>query len=171
MQNIILSKDVPIIIDINTLKSHLRIEHDHEDEYLKTIVKMATEIIENQLSMSIFLKEYQLSYYPTACYEQHTFKLPIHNVVEITSVTQNDKLISYELQRKRNEILLSPTLLDVPVFIIYKAGISDCLQHIPEELKFAVLQITKSIYDCSEENVLELKYVKSIIQRYSCFKL
>ncbi len=171
MQNITLSKNIPMVIDVNTLKAHLRIEHDYEDEYIKSVIKMATGIIESQLSISMLIKEYQLSCYPTACDGLHKVKLPIRNIVEITNVSQDNKPIKYEIQRNNSELLLFQVSSDDPVLINYKAGISDCLQHIPDEFKFAVLQIAKNIYDCSEENILESKYIKNIIQHYNYFEL
>lgn len=171
MQNIILSKDITSVINLNILKAHLRIEHNHEDEYLKTIIKMATKIIEDQLEESLLVKEYLLSYYPDISAQLHKVKLPIRNTVRIIKVIQNEVPISYKLQRNTNEISFVPKSFDSPVSIYYSAGIATDLQHVPDELKFVILQVAKNIYDCSEENILESNYIKNVLQRRRYIRL
>lgn len=149
MENVILSKNVPMVIGINLLKSHLRICHNHEDEYIKAIIKMATEIVENKTERSLITKEYQLVHYPTKDNILCKIKLPIRNIVNITKVAQGTQSIGYKLDRERNELSLLPTT-DIPIIVHYTAGIADDVSHIPEELKFKVLCVAKNIYDCSD---------------------
>lgn len=161
MENIILSKNIPMVIGINILKSHLRIAHNHEDEYLEAIIKMATGIVETKLATSIITKEYQLLCYPTAKNTHCKVKLPIRNILSITNVTQNDLPIDYVLNREHNEISFIAKTDNAPITINYKAGISDNVQCISEELKYRILCIAKDIYDCSDEKqVAEHHYVE-----------
>ncbi len=151
MENIILSKNIQAVIGTGILKAHLRICHNHEDEYLKTIIKMATGIVEAKLAKSIIIKEYQLSYYPTHSNAHCKIKLPIRNILNVINVMQGETHIDYVLHREYNEISLIPKTYEVPITIHYKAGMSDDIQCIPEELKYKILCVAKNIYDCIDD--------------------
>lgn len=47
------------IIDIKIFKDHLRIDHSHEDEYLKILIETATELLEKNIGISILKKRYK----------------------------------------------------------------------------------------------------------------
>ncbi|MDR1488364.1 MAG: head-tail connector protein [Holosporales bacterium] len=55
----VIQKSKDLVLDIKVLKSHLRIEHSHEDEYLKVLIEAATEILEKKMGMSILNKKYK----------------------------------------------------------------------------------------------------------------
>lgn len=160
MENIILSKNTPMVIGTDLLKSHLRIAHNHEDEYLKAVIGMATGIVETRLAISIIIKEYQLSYYPLTNNTCCKIRLPIRNIINIIDVTQGNVRMDHVLHREHNEISFVPKTCDVPIIINYKAGISDDIQCIPAELKYKILCVAKNIYDCSDDKqIVEHRYV------------
>ncbi len=121
------------ILDLNILKSHLRIEHEHEDQYLKIIGQLATDVLEKAMGVSILKKKYKYI-------GPMVTKLPIQPVIKICSQKDNET--------------------------IFYAGITDSPNGIPSDIKYAILQIAKNIYECNDENILESKYIKHIINNY-----
>ncbi|MDR0552690.1 MAG: head-tail connector protein [Holosporales bacterium] len=79
----IVTKPTESVLNIQFLKSHLRIEHDHEDEYLKILIDTATEILEKKICISIIKKKYKYSGPPTK-------ELPFQPVIEICDQTENE---------------------------------------------------------------------------------
>lgn len=130
---ITLKKPTTTILDINILKSHLRIEHDYEDGYLKILIDAATDILEKAIGISIIKKKYKYIGDPIEI-------LPIQPVVKICS-------------RKNQEI-------------IFSAGITDEAENIPTDLQYAILQISKNMYECNDENILDSSYIQHIIKSY-----
>jgi hypothetical protein len=134
----VVTKPAENVLDIQFLKSHLRIEHDHEDEYLKILIDTATEILERKICVSIIKKKYKYSGPP--------LKIPpIQPVIEICSTSETE--------------------------IYFYAGIADSRANVPADIVYAVLQIAKNMYECSDENILESMYVKHIINSYRNMKL
>jgi hypothetical protein len=166
--NIIIEQAKSQLLDLSTLKSHLRLEHEHEDEYLKTIIDMATEILENSIKKPILKKKYKYIHYGNEFISSKKILLPIAYVQNVVSVK---RLVSENLKEKcphTIELCGDKTIVITngsryPIEIKYIAGITNNLSEISKDLQFAVLQIAKSIYECSEEDILEAKYVKHII--------
>lgn len=120
-------------LDIKVLKSHLRIEHEYEDEYLRILIEAATDVLEKAIGMSILKKKYR---YKGPSVET----LPIQPIIKVCS-------------NKNEEI-------------IYEAGITDDESEVPIDLKYAILQIAKSMYECNDEDVLKSHYIKHVINNY-----
>ncbi len=130
---ITLKKPTITILDISILKSHLRIEYEYEDNYLKILINAATDILEKAIGISIIKKKYKYIGDPIDI-------LPIQPVVKICS-------------RKNNEI-------------VFSAGIIDEMENIPTDLQYAILQISKNMYECNDENILNSSYIQHIIRSY-----
>ncbi|MDR2666607.1 MAG: head-tail connector protein [Holosporales bacterium] len=166
--NIIIEQAKNRFLDLLTFKSHLRLEHDHEDEYLKAIIDMATEILENSIGKPILKKKYKYIHYSSEFISSKKIQLPAAYVQNVVSVK---KIINENLKEKcpyTTEICGNKTCVITngsryPIEIKYIAGMTDNSAEISKDLQFAVLQIAKNIYECSEEDILESKYVKHII--------
>lgn len=130
---IILKKAVTSVLDIKTLKAHLRIDHDYEDDYLNILANAATDILEKAIGISIMKKKYKYI-------GDSVDPLPVQPVIKINS-------------RKNREI-------------IFTAGIADEAEAIPIDLKYAVLQIAKNMYECNDDNILNSHYIQHIINSY-----
>lgn len=166
--NIIIKPSDKQVLDIKILKKHLRIEHDHEDVYLKEVIDMATDILEKNIEKPILIKTYKYIFQSDDFFSTKQIPLPVTQVKNIISVkkilncTQKEKIkFAVKINRDKTFVITNGTKL--PIEIIYEAGITNNETEIPKDLSFAVLQIAKNIYECSEEDVLESKYIKHII--------
>jgi uncharacterized phiE125 gp8 family phage protein len=168
--NIIIEQSKKQALDINILKAHLRIEHDHEDEYLNSIIGMATEILENSIEKPILKKKYRYVCYCNEFTSVWRIPIPVREVREILSVQKlqsrkKDKPehIKYSVEMNYDTTVLITNWSACPLEIRYSAGMTNNPSKIPKCLQFVILQIAKNIYECSEENILESEYVKHII--------
>jgi uncharacterized phiE125 gp8 family phage protein len=168
--NIVIEQPKETVIDIRVLKSHLRIEHEYEDPYLKEILGMATEILENNIGQPILKKKYKYVYYGGKRWPCK-IDIPIGCVNDVLSVkiisngkTKNDAQFFAETRGGRTYVTVGYSRS--PVEIIYSAGITGKASKAPKDLQYAVLQIARGIYDCSEKDVLESGHIKQIINSY-----
>lgn len=166
--NIIIQQSDKQALDIKILKEHLRIEHNHEDNYLNEIISMATDILEKNIEKPILKKTYRYTFFDNELISSTRIQIPVSHVITIISVQKviNDKEkegIQYSIENERDKTWIITNGTRFPIEITYTAGITDKEEEIPKDLQFAILQIAKNIYECSEEDVLESKYIKHII--------
>lgn len=166
MNNIIMKESKQKALDINVLKAHLRIDYDHEDNYLNEIISMATDILEKNIEKPILVKIFKYIQYNSEFTSTKKIFLPLNNVKEILSVKAlglgHDQL-RYTVENYNGKTVIITNGSRYPIEIIYSAGMTEKFNEIPKDLQFAILQISKNIYECSEEDVLESKYIKHII--------
>lgn len=166
--NLIIKQSDKQVLDLKVLKEHLRIDHNHEDTYLKEIILMATDILEKNIDKPILKKTYCYTFYGNDLIPTRCIPIPVSHVINVLSVQRiiNDKdkeNVSYSVKNERGKTLVITNGTKFPIEITYTAGMTDKEKEIPKDLQFAVLQIAKNIYECSEEDVLESKYIKHII--------
>ncbi|MDR1332831.1 MAG: head-tail connector protein [Holosporales bacterium] len=169
--NIIIEQSKKQALDLNILKAHLRIEHTHEDEYLNSIINMATEILENSIEKPILKKKYRYICNCGKFVSPWRIVLPVREVREIISARKlqhpkNDKDVKFSVETSYDTTTLITNWLACPLEIQYSAGMVGNSKDVPKGLQFAILQIAKNIYECSEEDVLESKYVKHVINAH-----
>lgn len=167
MNNIVIKDSAQQVLDLNILKAHLRIDYDHEDEYLKEIISMATDILEKNIEKPILTKTYKYVQYNADFYSTRKIFIPMNNVRDIVSVRNccaKGEISKYIVENYNGKTMVITNGSKYPVEVIYTAGITDKLNEIPKDLQFAILQISKNIYECSEADVLESKYIKHIIK-------
>ena len=166
--NLIIKQSDAQVLELKILKEHLRIEHNHEDTYLKEIISMATDILEKNIEKPILKKTYRYTFYGDDFVSTRCVPIQVNHVIKVISVQRliNDKdkeKVSYFVKNERGKTMVVTNGTKSPIEITYTAGITDKQEEIPKDLQFAVLQIAKNIYECSEEDVLESKYIKHII--------
>ena len=166
--NIITKQSNKQVLDLQILKDHLRIDHDHEDTYLKEIISMATDILEKNIEKPILIKTYKYVFHNDEFISTRRIPLPMTQVKSVISVQKiisdrEKEKIKFTIENNRDKTSIITNGTKYPIEIIYTAGITDKETEIPKDLQFAVLQIAKNIYECSEEDVLESKYIKHII--------
>ena len=172
MNNLISRPAKQSIIDLSILKSHLRIEHNHEDKYLQNIIDMATEILENKLSESLLEKVYKFTCLPDQLNENHMIELPLNHITKIIKITDSDgKSVPFEFKQIKNKNVVHVAYTNKQIEIQYKAGITNNVDEIPKDIQFAILQIAKNIYECGDDDILETKYIQDVIQAHKNLQL
>ena len=166
--NLIIKQSDKQVLELKILKEHLRIDHNHEDIYLKEIISMATDILEKNIEKPILKKTYCYTFYGNDLISTQCIPIPLSHVIKVLSVQKiinekNKENVSYSVRNERGKTFVITNGIKFPIEITYTAGITDKKEEIPKDLQFAVLQIAKNIYECSEEDVLESKYIKHII--------
>lgn len=166
--NIIINQSKKQALDIETLKSHLRIDHEHEDSYLREIISMATDILEKNIEKPILKKTYRYIFHADEFVSTRKITIPVSQVHSLLSVRKimnerRSEEIQYTVKNYNDKTAIITNGSKYPIEIKYIAGITDDENEIPKDLQFAILQIAKNIYECSEEDVLESKYIKHII--------
>jgi uncharacterized phiE125 gp8 family phage protein len=169
--NITIKKHKDQALSLETLKAHLRIDHDHEDSYLKSIIDIATEILENNIEQPILEKTYRYTHYGAESSSSKKIKLPtslVRKIISVKQITQNNgsEALHYTTQSRGDKTTLITNGSKYPIEIEYTAGLTDNVAEIPDDLKLAILHISKNIYECSEADILESKYVKHIINAH-----
>lgn len=166
--NIVVKQSNKQVLDLQILKDHLRIDHSHEDLYLNEIISMATDILEKNIEKPILKKTYKYIYYNDSFSSTKRIYLPLSHVRSVISVKKliserDSEKIKFSVDSIRDKTAITINGCKYPVEIVYTAGITDKVDEIPKDLQFAILHIAKNIYECSEEDVLESKYIKHII--------
>ena len=166
--NIIVKQSEKQVLDLNILKQHLRIEHEYEDTYLKEVISMATDILEKNIEKPILVKTYRYTWHNDEYVSTKRIQLPVNHVISIISVQKviNSDLkenIKFAIENIRDKTYIITNGTTFPIEITYTAGMTNTVEEIPKDLQFAILQIAKNIYECSEEDILESKYIKHII--------
>ncbi len=168
MINLIIKNSEESVISLDILKSHLRIANSCEDNYLKNIINTATEILENNIELSLLYKTYKciINNYNIKC----TITLPIKNIKTIENIKDSkNNYIDFNVNNK-NELQLSNNN-NFPITIEYIAGFTNSIEEIPKDMKLAILQIAKNIYDNNEENILNSNYIQEVINKYKQLNL
>lgn len=166
--NIVIQQSDKQVLATDTLKSHLRIDHKHEDAYLREIISMATDILEKNIEKPILKKTYKYIFHDDDQISSRKIPIPMSQVQAVLSVRRmlgekKSEKVAYTFENQGEKTFVITNGSRHPVEIKYTAGITDNEAEIPKDLQFAVLQIAKNIYECSEEDVLESKYIKYII--------
>ena len=164
MINLIIKDSNEQVISLDILKNHLRIAHNHEDKYLNSIIGSATNVLESELHLSLLHKTYNCVIDNYSIH--YPIELPITNVINIEYVKdeQNNEL-SFSTNNKY-EIILNNISNKSPINIKYTAGFTNNVEEIPKDLKLSILQISKNIYDNSENDIFDSKYIQTVINKY-----
>ncbi len=73
-------------ITLAQVKSHLRLEHADEDEYLGFLIQGATESVQHHMGRSLMMQTWQKVYYQEQSYSNQISKQPIlPNLVSLPS--------------------------------------------------------------------------------------
>jgi uncharacterized phiE125 gp8 family phage protein len=169
--NTIIEQSKNSVVDLPILRAHLRIEHDHEDVYLKEIIEIATEILEKNIGKAILKKKYKYIFQGNNLQALQKIEIPMGCVANILSIKkiiskENKENIPFSIENRGGKTVVLTGGSRYPIEIMYRAGLANAPLKIPRDLRYAVLQIAKNIYDCSEEDILKSDYIRRVIDNY-----
>ncbi|MDR1234133.1 MAG: head-tail connector protein [Holosporales bacterium] len=169
--NIIIEPSKIQILELDALKAHLRIDHEHEDDYLRHIIEIATSILESYIEQPILKKKYRYIAYRDNMSSPRMVELPMRYVDHIISVESkfpicDGRKMDFSIIVESNKTFVVSNTSKYPIEIIYTAGVIDNYDEIPRDLQYVSLQIARSIYICSDEDIFGSAYIKSIIDKY-----
>lgn len=161
------------IVSVDEFKNHLRILHDDEDKYIERLLFTSTSIIEKNIGKSIVKKLYKQIVRPSMCIiSSSKIWLAVGPLIAVKSVA---KLISPTLKEEIKNFILEFTEFDeyikfqsslYPIEIIFYAGMCHSEKEVPEDIRYAILQIARNLYEGNDEHVLDIPYIKSILKQH-----
>jgi hypothetical protein len=159
------------IITLDEAKNYLRIDHDFDDNLILSFIKSTREAMESIIQKSIMKQiwEYKLynssisdfdfieSDYPSIFSGTMKITLPKPPIIKIISVAIDNKELSsgkYSLGKINNKFclcinskkFLSDGRRKISIDIVYEAGIADCVENIPYQLKLANLMLVANAF-------------------------
>ncbi|MDR1982794.1 MAG: head-tail connector protein [Holosporaceae bacterium] len=159
------------IITLEEAKNYLRIDHDFDDNLILSFIRSTREAMESIIQKSIMKQtwEYKLhdssicdfdfheSDYPSIFSGTMRITLPKPPIIKIISVAVDEAEINpgkYSLEKVSNKFYLcvnsekffSVSRRKISVNVVYEAGIADCVENIPYQLKLANLMLVANAF-------------------------
>lgn len=169
--NIIIEEAGFKLVDLKTLKAHLRIENDVEDEYLEKIIDMSSDILEAKIGKTIAKKRYRHLYIDDEAVALKKIYLPAQPAIEICSVKEmppnsSDNELSFSKGTDRKSSYVTIRGSKYPVKIEYYAGVADSREKVPKAVQYAVLKIAESVYEHLAEDPTKFCLVEYALNSY-----
>lgn len=170
MQLTLVKKPLQEIISLEEVKNYLRIDHDFDDNLLRTLISSTRAAMEAIIQKSIMIQtwEYVLNidsladFYsentelPTISYGVINIPLPKPPVIKIVELTAGGTVINaehYALEKINTKFCLCFAYRKImtknsmfPIVIRYEAGIADKIENVPYQLKLANLMLIANAY-------------------------
>ena len=156
------------LLSLDDVKRHLRIEHPHEDEYIKTLIYSATDLVEKYIGRSLLIKTWCLTWHTKGRKGVEEIPLPNPPLVDIEKVDVVSKdhvrlpVRRYGLDTSGQIPILSCLVREAIVEVFYQSGYSETPRHVPAAIRQAALLAVGDLY----ENRINCK-----IQAHSLFQL
>jgi len=180
LQKLISSKIMPITLA--QVKSHLRVEHADEDEYLSFLIQGATEAVQHHIGRSLMMQTWQKVYYQEQFYNNQISKqsvlpsllsLPYPPFVKITQIMGCKKegmpqeIKHYRVKFRGDLAVVEIDQSFVKVDVIYEAGYGDRPEDIPTDIRQVILQLVGLFYQKRQSFPLaDEPYLASLMQPY-----
>lgn len=149
-------------VSLAMVKTHLRLNHSDEDEYLIHIIGVAGEILENTMGQSLLEQTWQYLWYNpmdgvpslrSGTGEVLTIPIPFPPIVEIVSIqalfpnNKSKEIKRYQLRQQGRKAELTVSC-DYPALqIIYGAGMAKRPPDLPAPLLQALLHMIAHLYE------------------------
>jgi uncharacterized phiE125 gp8 family phage protein len=141
-------------LGLDEVKHHLRIDHEHEDEYLKVLIRTATNLIEDYLERSLLMKTWCLTWHVRGgdggVEEIPLPKPPLVDVEKVSCLLPNGTRKSirrYSLDTSTQQTVLLCIPKGPVVEIIYQSGYSETPKHVPAAIHQAALLAVADLYE------------------------
>ena len=169
-------------ITLAQIKSHLRLDHADEDEYLNFLIQGATETVQHHLGRSLMMQTWRKIYYQEQAYsrclsKQHIqpmlLSLPYPPFIKIAQIIGNKKggipqeIKNYQLKFQGDLAFVELKELWIKVEVIYEAGYGDHPETIPVDIRQVILQLVGLFYQKRQSFPLtDEPYLASLMQPY-----
>lgn len=148
-------------ITLMQLKSHLRIEHPEEDDYLNFLIDGATEAIQSYIGQSLLIHVWQQTFSYAQRVSGRLSKLPIlpiriplsfpplltiKSVVGTNSNKKSKTINNYTLFYKGDLPVIEVNDPCIKIEVTYETGYGDRPNMIPADIRQAILQLASVFY-------------------------
>lgn len=174
----------PVIMPITLaqVKSHLRLDHAEEDDYLVFLIQGATEAVQNHIGRSLILHTWQKVYYHSQCYSQRISKqstlpillsLPYPPFIKINKIVGNkggeiqQEIKNYQIKFNGDLAIVEINQPWIKIDVTYEAGYGDRPDTIPADIRQVILQLVGLFYQKRQSFPLsDEPYLASLMQPY-----
>ena len=162
-----------LVINLDTVKQFLRIDHDYEDEVLKILIKAATKTFESYTGKAIIKQCLQVIYFK---YDAEKLLLPVIPVIEVQKAEINNyEEVWSEIDKsvcvvENNKLYFRNFVYYKNFRITYNAGIATSESEVPEDVKTAVLKNIAYLYDNRGDSTIcgiqENRFFESLYKQF-----
>jgi uncharacterized phiE125 gp8 family phage protein len=148
MYEVIKKSELPVI-SLQQVKSHLRLDHADDDEYLLYLISVATEWVEELIESPLLTATHALRS------SSQEIRLPMQNVIDIISVVgiRDDgmrRALKYSVE-VASKVSVSVNSAYPTIEITYTCGFGERPKDIPAPLRQAIMNHVACHYDCRTE--------------------
>lgn len=170
MQTQIVKPRTSKLLQLDLVKSHMRLSDDFHDNLLNYLIEVATDWVEEELGKTL------LTQVRKVIHNNNSFCLPYGPVKEVIEVKYHKKILSegeYEVEPKGDSLQITvPFRWKSPdVEITYRSGFGDHADDVPKALQHAVLGTIEYLY----ENKGDLKALEHQtapwLRAYRCYRV
>lgn len=169
-------------ITLAQVKSHLRLDHADEDEYLDFLIQGATEAVQHHIGRSLMMHTWQKVYYPNQSYSNRMSKQPILpillslpyppfvRIIQIVGCKTGgmpQEIKNYQLKFNGDLAVIEINQPLVKIDVTYEAGYGDRPETIPADIRQVILQLVGLFYQKRQSFPLsDEPYLASLMQPY-----
>lgn len=163
------------VVSLEEVKTHLRLEHPEDDQYLIHLIETATDYIENFLNRSLIIQKYSFINQGTKRSDNlFEIRIPRPNIVNVDSVFLIRGNAGHFIV-KRYQLLdtdISPKLIlnkeeNDLVEVIYQAGYGYYPKNIPSSIRHSILEIVADLYENrGTERIERSDFYKNLLKPY-----
>lgn len=138
-------------LTLSEIKLYLRIDGNHEDDMLMTMLKSSRYAAEEYMNNSIVKRKLKLTFFDFMPKEVRLLKGPVTNLVSISIIDSKDNKTAipesrYSLKGKHTLSCDAP-INGTKIEVIYEAGFSNISTDIPEIIKQGLLSQIAYVYE------------------------
>ncbi|MEI8294998.1 MAG: head-tail connector protein [Alphaproteobacteria bacterium] len=170
------------LISLQEIKTHLRLDHALEDEYLQNLIQGATEWVEHEIGRALLYQTWVNVHQPNECtFEQQatiSIDLEYPPLVEIVSIEAlladgaKKPIRRYVLNTNNLMPRLSLGYQHHPIAITYRCGYGERPITVPPTLRQAVLTVATKFYeDRSQNTELKTPLLQSLLNPFRVMRI
>ncbi|WP_039455872.1 head-tail connector protein [Candidatus Jidaibacter acanthamoebae] len=145
-----LNKEHGLALDITQVKNFLKIEHNTDDDLIKTMINAAVEVCENYTGLALINQEWLIQFSDIATYKIELPIRPIENIKQVEIRYHDGSKMKYGLEHyslDQNCLLLHVTPIAAQIDIICKCGYGSSFAAIPAHLGSILLEHVAHLYE------------------------
>ena len=141
------------LVNLDTLKTYMRIEHKEEDNLIKDLQFAAYDWVEQFTGRSLLTTEWKLTTTTLKAGTEVRHALPFPSLLEISKVShlfsniKKDETKAYYMEFRHGVEYICAISKGVPIEIVYSAGFGPHPQYIPEAFHHAIKVLVALWYE------------------------
>lgn len=151
-----LTTSPPELVSLRALKEHMRIEHDVEDDLLRSLQRSAYDWVEQFTSRSLLTTQWRLLSLPLKGGSEIGQSLPFPNLLEVEEVfhifnqSNKERERRYTIHERYGVPYIHLVSKGVPIEVLYSAGFGPHPSFVPEAFHHVIKVLVAFWYDNRE---------------------